>query len=73
MPMVAGADMTSGFYSLFSVTEEPWVFSGGRYTLLVIRTRETHSSSGQWMNFYWKDKKDQVSQPHHILCACINV
>ncbi|KAI0747853.1 hypothetical protein C8Q80DRAFT_1168786 [Daedaleopsis nitida] len=32
-----------GFYSLFSVTEEPWVFSGG-----------------QWMNFYWKDKKDQL-------------
>ncbi|KAH9039973.1 hypothetical protein EDB84DRAFT_1476646 [Lactarius hengduanensis] len=32
-----------GFYSLFSVTEEPWVTSGG-----------------QWMNFYWKDKKDQL-------------
>nr|VWO98846.1 Uncharacterized protein [Ganoderma boninense] len=32
-----------GFYSLFSVTEEPWVFSGD-----------------QWMNFYWKDKKDQL-------------
>ncbi|KAH8983017.1 hypothetical protein EDB92DRAFT_1804081, partial [Lactarius akahatsu] len=32
-----------GFYSLFSVTEEPWVISGG-----------------QWMNFYWKDKKDQL-------------
>ncbi|KAH9061937.1 hypothetical protein EDB87DRAFT_1674160 [Lactarius vividus] len=32
-----------GFYSLFSITEEPWVTSGG-----------------QWMNFYWKDKKDQL-------------
>ncbi|KAH9177932.1 hypothetical protein EDB89DRAFT_2111997 [Lactarius sanguifluus] len=33
-----------GFYSLFSVTEEPWVTSGG-----------------QWMNFYWKDKKNQAN------------
>ncbi|KAJ3549086.1 hypothetical protein NM688_g5219 [Phlebia brevispora] len=32
-----------GFYSLFSVTEEPFVTSGG-----------------QWMGFYWKDKKDQL-------------
>jgi len=32
-----------GFYSLFSVTDEPWVMS-----------------RGQWMNFYWKDKKDQL-------------
>ncbi|EDR11411.1 uncharacterized protein LACBIDRAFT_313549 [Laccaria bicolor S238N-H82] len=32
-----------GFYSLFSVTEEPFVTSGG-----------------QWMAFYWKDKKDQL-------------
>ncbi|KAF8497439.1 hypothetical protein F5888DRAFT_1634399 [Russula emetica] len=32
-----------GFYSLFSVTDEPWVTSGG-----------------QWMNFYWKDKKNQL-------------
>ncbi|KAH9034489.1 histidine kinase-like ATPase [Lactarius pseudohatsudake] len=38
-----------GFYSLFSVTEEPWVTSGG-----------------QWMNFYWKDKKDQVGPSFHI-------
>lgn len=33
----------SGFYSLFSITEEPFVTSGG-----------------QWMGFYWKDKKDQL-------------
>ena len=32
-----------GFYSLFSITEEPFVTSGG-----------------QWMGFYWKDKKDQL-------------
>ncbi|KAF8497460.1 hypothetical protein F5888DRAFT_1613660, partial [Russula emetica] len=32
-----------GFYSLFSITEEPWVTSGDK-----------------WMNFYWKDKKDQL-------------
>ncbi|KAI0279555.1 hypothetical protein BGY98DRAFT_1096042 [Russula aff. rugulosa BPL654] len=32
-----------GFYSLFSITEEPWVTSGG-----------------QWMNFYWKDRKNQL-------------
>ncbi|KAH9014859.1 hypothetical protein EDB84DRAFT_1590279 [Lactarius hengduanensis] len=35
-----------GFYSLFSVTEEPWVTSGG-----------------QWMNFYWKDKRNQATPP----------
>jgi len=33
-----------GFYSLFSVTEEPFVTSGTN-----------------WMGFYWKDGKDQVS------------
>ncbi|KAG7446407.1 uncharacterized protein BT62DRAFT_986911 [Guyanagaster necrorhizus] len=32
-----------GFYSLFSVTEEPFVTSGG-----------------EWMGFYWKDRKDQL-------------
>ncbi|KAF9653296.1 hypothetical protein BDM02DRAFT_3177637 [Thelephora ganbajun] len=32
-----------GFYSLFSITEEPFVTSGG-----------------QWMGFYWKDRKDQL-------------
>ncbi|KAL6309180.1 hypothetical protein BKA93DRAFT_925530 [Sparassis latifolia] len=39
-----------GFYSLFSVTEEPFVTSGG-----------------QWMAFYWKDKKDQLFARRGVL------
>ena len=49
-----------GFYSLFSVTEEPFVTSGGndfpiRWPYLDLFLPD------QWMGFYWKDKKDQVS------------
>ena len=51
----------SGFYSLFSVTEEPFVTSGGepQGPFIVITT---YILSGQWMGFYWKDKKDQASK-----------
>ena len=42
-----------GFYSLFCVTEEPFVTSGG-----------------QWMGFYWKDKKDQVRSAVVFVSGC---
>ena len=31
-----------GFYSLFSVTEEPWVTSGGKLALLLARSQRFH-------------------------------
>jgi hypothetical protein len=57
---------STGFYSLFSVTEEPWVTSGGTPTLLIISPPLYSRTSGQWMNFYWKDKKDQVRCLHSL-------
>lgn len=52
-----------GFYSLFSVTEEPFVKSGGALLHYQYSTNHWPISgvpSDQWMGFYWKDKKDQV-------------
>ena len=51
----------SGFYSLFSVTEEPFVTSGGILRVSCFTAMYTDSCiTDQWMGFYWKDKKDQL-------------
>ena len=51
--------LVAGFYSLFSVTEEPFVTSGGTPLWITCFLR-ADCRVGQWMGFYWKDKKDQV-------------
>lgn len=48
----------TGFYSLFSVTEDPFVTSGGACDCTNNTPAEIHQE--QWMGFYWKDKKDQL-------------
>lgn len=50
----------SGFYSLFSVTEEPFVSSGGKFGVKHWVDVCSSLLADQWMGFYWKDKKDQV-------------
>ena len=55
--------LSEGFYSLFSVTDEPFVTSGGTLNQSLLFARFSQSSSGKWMGFYWKDKKDQVEDP----------
>ena len=51
----------AGFYSLFSVTEEPFVTSGGEFHPRYFMQHDLlRGAPGQWMGFYWKDKKDQV-------------
>jgi hypothetical protein len=52
-----------GFYSLFSVTEEPMVTSGGLHSFIYTWYDRSNKLTDQWMAFYWKDKKDQVSRP----------
>jgi hypothetical protein len=55
-----------GFYSLFSVTEEPFVSSGGKFDIHNQVFVCSCFLPEQWMGFYWKDKKDQVGAvPRH--------
>lgn len=60
-PVVLILKRFTGFYSLFSVTEEPFVTSGGEFRLIVYQgLYRSNRTVDQWMGFYWKDKKDQV-------------
>lgn len=58
---VLNLKFVTGFYSLFSVTEEPFVTSGGELRLVrYLVSYRSDCTVDQWMGFYWKDKKDQV-------------
>ena len=50
-----------GFYSLFSVTEEPFVRSGGKFNIHLQVAVCSCFPPDKWMGFYWKDKRDQVA------------
>jgi hypothetical protein len=63
-PATVNAHVYVGFYSLFSVTEEPRVMSGGNTYIIQYSTlniNETSSNVDKGMRFYFKDGGDQVS------------